>query len=55
MPISDEEIAETPFFRPAPDSKETRYLLASPKNRKRLLEAVRDLENGGGVERTLIE
>jgi antitoxin YefM len=35
--------------------EETRYLLASPKNRERLLEAVRDLENGGGVERTLIE
>jgi pyruvate dehydrogenase E1 component len=27
VPISDEEIAETPFFRPPPDSVETRYLL----------------------------
>ncbi len=27
VPISDEEIAETPFYRPAPDSAETKYLL----------------------------
>jgi pyruvate dehydrogenase E1 component len=27
IPISDEEIAETPFFRPAAQSKETSYLL----------------------------
>jgi pyruvate dehydrogenase E1 component len=27
VPVSDEEIAETPFFRPAADSKETKYLL----------------------------
>src|SRR5215469_2329596 len=27
IPISDEEIAETPFFRPAPDSKERKYLV----------------------------
>jgi pyruvate dehydrogenase E1 component len=27
IPISDEEIAETPFFRPSPDSKERQYLL----------------------------
>src|SRR5437764_7893697 len=27
IPISDEEIAETPFFRPAPNSRETQYLL----------------------------
>jgi len=33
IPISDEEIAESPFFRPAPDSKETQYLL---DRRKRL-------------------
>jgi pyruvate dehydrogenase E1 component len=33
IPISDEEIAETPFFRPAPDSPEIRYLL---KRRKEL-------------------
>ncbi len=28
VPISDEEIAETPFFRPPPESRETRYLLS---------------------------
>jgi pyruvate dehydrogenase E1 component len=28
IPISDEVIAETPFYRPAKDSPETRYLLA---------------------------
>ena len=28
IPISDDVIADTPFFRPAPDSAETRYLLA---------------------------
>jgi len=28
VPIADEEIAETPFFRPATDSRETKYLLA---------------------------
>jgi pyruvate dehydrogenase E1 component len=28
IPISDDVIAETPFFRPAPDSVETKYLLA---------------------------
>ncbi len=27
VPISDEDIADTPFFRPAKDSPETRYLL----------------------------
>ncbi len=27
IPISDEEIAESPFFRPAPESAETQYLL----------------------------
>src|SRR5438876_2460194 len=31
IPISDEEIAEAPFFRPAPNSRETRYLLARRK------------------------
>jgi len=31
VPISDEEIAETPFFRPARDSRETRYLLSMRK------------------------
>ena len=28
IPISDEEVVETPFYRPAPDSPETKYLLA---------------------------
>ena len=27
IPIKDEEIAETPFYRPPPDSEETKYLL----------------------------
>ncbi len=27
IPVSDEEIAETPFFRPAPESRETKYML----------------------------
>src|SRR5260370_37145812 len=27
IPISDEDIAETPFYRPAEDSPETQYLL----------------------------
>jgi pyruvate dehydrogenase E1 component len=31
VPISDEEIAETPFYRPAADSEEARYLLARRK------------------------
>ena len=31
MPIGDEEIAETPFFRPAPESRETKYLLGRRK------------------------
>ncbi|PWU11780.1 MAG: pyruvate dehydrogenase (acetyl-transferring), homodimeric type [Verrucomicrobia bacterium] len=31
VPISDEEIAETPFFRPPPDSPERKYLLARRK------------------------
>jgi pyruvate dehydrogenase E1 component len=31
VPISDEEIAETPFFRPAADSRESRYLLSLRK------------------------
>ena len=31
IPISDEEIAETPFFRPPPDSRETKYLLGRRK------------------------
>ncbi|HEV2394911.1 MAG TPA: pyruvate dehydrogenase (acetyl-transferring), homodimeric type [Verrucomicrobiae bacterium] len=31
VPISDEEIAETPFFRPAPESRERQYLLERRK------------------------
>ena len=31
VPISDEDIAETPFFRPAKDSPETKYLLERRK------------------------
>lgn len=34
--------------------EETRYLLKSPKNAERLLEAVAELDAGKGVERTLI-
>jgi antitoxin YefM len=33
--------------------EETRYLLQSPANAARLLEAVRDLDNGQGAERDL--
>jgi len=33
--------------------EETRYLLRSPKNADRLLEAVDDLENGKGSEKQL--
>ena len=35
--------------------EETLYLLRSPKNAARLLEAVRGLEAGGGEEHALIE
>lgn len=35
--------------------EETRYLLSSPKNAKRLLDAVQELDSGKGTERTLIE
>jgi antitoxin YefM len=35
--------------------EETAYLLRSPKNLKRLLEALTDLEQGKGVERNLVE
>lgn len=31
IPISDEEIVETPFYRPGPDSPETKYLLERRK------------------------
>jgi antitoxin YefM len=35
--------------------EETRYLLKSPRNAERLLEAVAGLDNGEGMERKLIE
>lgn len=35
--------------------EETAYLLRSPKNARRLLESLADLEAGGGIERELIE
>lgn len=35
--------------------EETAYLLRSPANARRLLEAVRSLENGEGTERELVE
>ena len=35
--------------------EETAYLLRSPANARRLLEAIRSLENGKGMERELIE
>lgn len=35
--------------------KETAYLLRSPKNARRLLESIAELESGGGTERELIE
>ncbi len=35
--------------------EETRYLLESPRNAERLLQAVADLDNGKGTLRTLVE
>lgn len=35
--------------------EETRYLLGSPENSKRLLKAVEELDAGKGVEKALIE
>jgi antitoxin YefM len=35
--------------------EETAYLLRSPKNARRLLEAIADLERGLGTERKLVE
>lgn len=35
--------------------KETAHLLKSPANARRLLAAIERLENGGGIERDLIE
>lgn len=34
---------------------ETAYLMASPANAKRLLEAIRELEAGKGIQRDLID
>ena len=34
---------------------ETTYLLSSPKNKERLLQSIKDLEEGKGLERDLIE
>ncbi len=35
--------------------EETAYLSRSPKNAKRLMNAIHEIENGGGQERDLIE
>jgi antitoxin YefM len=35
--------------------EETAYLLRSPKNARRLLESIAELESGGGAERELSE
>ncbi len=35
--------------------EETAYLLRSPKNARRLLESIAELEGGGGRERDIIE
>lgn len=35
--------------------QETYYLMSSPKNAERLLEALKDLDEGNGVKRDLIE
>ena len=35
--------------------EETAYLLRSPRNARRILESIAELESGGGTERELIE
>jgi antitoxin YefM len=35
--------------------EETAYLLRSPKNARRLLESIGELESGGGRERKIVE
>jgi antitoxin YefM len=35
--------------------EETAYLLRSPKNVRRLLESIAELDSGGGTERELVE
>ena len=34
---------------------ETAYLLRSPRNTRRLLDSIKELEEGKGIERTLVE
>lgn len=34
---------------------ETAYLMQSPKNAKRLIESIEELENGKGIEKALVE
>ncbi len=35
--------------------EETSYLLRSPKNAQRILNSIRELESGSGIEKDLIE
>jgi len=35
--------------------QETAYLLRSPKNARRLLESIAELQSGGGKERALVD
>jgi antitoxin YefM len=35
--------------------EETAYLMRSPTNLRNLLESIRELESGGGTERTLLD
>ncbi|MEB2781366.1 type II toxin-antitoxin system prevent-host-death family antitoxin [Algoriphagus sp. C2-6-M1] len=35
--------------------QETYYLMSSPKNAERLMEAIKELDEGGGIKRDLIE
>jgi len=35
--------------------EETQHLLRSPANAERLLNAIKELDEGGGIEKTLIE
>jgi len=35
--------------------EETAYLIRSPKNARRLLESIAELESGGGTEKNLLE
>lgn len=35
--------------------EETTYLLRSPKNARKLLESIAELESGSGIERELVE